>query len=136
MPDTLPFGKDRKPDYPDTVERKPLSKFDFATLFLKQGGKCAKCGAELKPGKIRDEHLHALHRGGDNSLSNRALWCLPCTKPKDREDKAAIAKSKRIRGETCNGPSRPIPQPKVSPLSKHSPHYRPRSWGKKIERKA
>ena len=90
------------------IKREPLSKFDFATLFLKQGGKCARCKEDLKPGRVRDEHLHALHLGGGNELTNRELWCLACTKPKDADDKARIAKVKRLRGETCNGPKRQI----------------------------
>jgi 5-methylcytosine-specific restriction endonuclease McrA len=75
---------------------------------LQQQGKCQKCDARLQRGKVRDEHLHALHLGGGNELTNRALWCLDCTKPKDKTDKAAIAKGKRLRKETCVGPKRPI----------------------------
>lgn len=95
-------------EYPEPAKREPLSKFDFAQLFLFQGGKCAKCWAKLERGKVRDEHLHALHLGGGNELSNRQLWCLACTKPKDKADKKLIAKGKRIRGETCTGPKRAI----------------------------
>lgn len=98
----------REPEYPEVEDRRPLSKWEFATLYLAQQGKCAVCGSRLEKGKVRDEHLHALHLGGGNELTNRALWCLDCTKPKDAQDKARIAKGKRIRGETCNGPSRKI----------------------------
>jgi hypothetical protein len=108
MSDALPFGKDRKPEYPQIEPRRPLTRWEFAVLFLQQAGQCKNCGAKLEKGKTRDEHLVALAIGGDNSLSNRALWCLDCTKPKDRSDKARIAKSKRIKGETCNGPTRKI----------------------------
>jgi len=107
---TLPFGKDAKPDYLEVQDRRPLTKWEFATLFLKQEGKCAVCGSRLERGKVRDEHLHALNLGGGNELTNRALWCLDCTKPKDATDKAAIAKGKRLRKETCNGPKRKIQQ--------------------------
>jgi 5-methylcytosine-specific restriction endonuclease McrA len=109
MPDSLPFGKDAKPDYRQVEKRRPLSKWEFATLMLQQQGKCQKCDARLQRGKVRDEHLHALHLGGGNELTNRALWCLDCTKPKDAKDKAAIAKGKRIRGETGTGPKKAIP---------------------------
>ena len=34
--------------------------------------------------------------------------CKPCHALKTKRDVAAIAKVKRIRGETCNGPKRPI----------------------------
>lgn len=106
--DLLPFDKRRKPEYPAIEKRKPLSKFEFATLFLHQQGNCANCGARLESGKVRDEHLVCLGISGGNELSNRALWCLACTKPKDAADKARIAKARRIRGETCNGPKRKI----------------------------
>jgi 5-methylcytosine-specific restriction endonuclease McrA len=109
MADTLPFGKDAKPDYRGVEARRPLTKWEFATLMLQQQGNCAKCAARLQRGKVRDEHLHALHLGGGNELTNRQLWCLDCTKPKDKTDKAAIAKGKRIRKETCAGPKKPIP---------------------------
>lgn len=108
MNDSLPFGKDATPDYLEVQKREPLSKWEFATLFLKQEGKCAECLARLEKGKVRDEHLHALHLGGGNELSNRALWCIDCVRPKDAIDKAAIAKGKRLRKETCQGPKRAI----------------------------
>lgn len=105
---SLPFDPLAKKELPKPSARKPLSKFEFATLFLQQQGKCAVCSARLEKGKVRDEHLHALHLGGGNELTNRALWCLDCTKPKDVMDKARIAKGKRIRGETGNGRKQPI----------------------------
>ena len=106
--DLLPFDKKATPDYLEVQKREPLSKWEFATLFLKQEGKCAKCGSRLEKGKVRDEHLHALSLGGGNELSNRALWCVDCTKPKNVSDRSADAKGKRIRGETCTGPKRQI----------------------------
>lgn len=94
---------------PEPEARKPLSRWEFAILMLEQLGRCKVCGARLEKGKTRDEHVQALHLGGSNDLSNRELWCLDCTKPKDDVDKALIAKGKRIRGETCAGPKRAIP---------------------------
>lgn len=108
MADALPFDPLSKKDIPKPAARKPLSKFEFATLFLQQQGKCAVCFARLEKGKVRDEHLHALNLGGGNELTNRALWCLDCTKPKDVMDKARIAKGKRLRQETCTGPRKEI----------------------------
>lgn len=93
---------------PAPVKREPLTKWQFATLFLKQAGLCAVCRCDLKPGQTRDEHIVSLDGGGTNDLTNRALWCLPCTKPKDAQDKARSAKAKRIRGETGAGRKRPI----------------------------
>lgn len=158
MADDLPFSKTATPDYLEVQDRRPLSKWEFATLFLKQEGKCASCGERLEKGKVRDEHLHALSLGGGNELTNRALWCLDCTKPKNASDRAADAKGKRIRGETCAGPKRQIISrgfqkqallsPKddrvskapgsittagVSALSKKHPGYRKPSWGRKAK---
>lgn len=94
------------PDIPQPVKRDKLSKFDFATLFLAQGGKCAVCQCKLQRGKVRDEHVHALGLGGDNGLPNRQLWCIDCVKPKDKSDKGRIAKTKRLNGTTSSQVSR------------------------------
>lgn len=121
MADDLPLAK-----------RERLTKWQFATLYLQQQGKCAVCGCKLERGKVRDEHLHALHLGGGNELTNRALWCLGCTKPKDKSDKARIAKVKRLRGETCTGPRQKIPQRAgPSALSKQHSGYRKPTWAKR-----
>lgn len=93
-------------DIPAPTKRQPLSKFDFASLFLAQGGKCAVCQCKLERGKTRDEHLNALHLGGGNELTNRQLWCLDCTKPKDKSDKGRIGKVKRLNGTTSSQVSR------------------------------
>lgn len=135
---TLPFGKDAKPDYLEVQDRRPLTKWEFATLFLKQEGKCAVCGSRLERGKVRDEHLHALNLGGGNELTNRALWCLDCTKPKDAVDKAAIAKGKRLRKETGNGPKRKIQQRNTfdtPSLLKLRRSESPSKWGRAGEKK-
>ena len=100
----------RRPDVlPE--KRKPLTKWEFAKLFLEQEGKCAVCGTKLERGKTRDEHVHSLFGGGADDLSNRQLWCLACTKPKDVADAKRHAKIKRLRGETKTGPKKSIPSP-------------------------
>ena len=140
MPDDM-IPKLREREYLEVQERRTLSKWEFATLFLQQQGKCAVCSARLEQGKVRDEHLHALHLGGGNELTNRALWCLDCTKPKDVMDKARIAKGKRIRGLTGQAKRRrerghsSIKAPAVSALSKDARGYvkrkiANRGWGK------
>jgi hypothetical protein len=80
-------------------KRKPLSKFEYATLFLSQMGKCPVCNERLQKGKIVDEHLQALDHLGSNDLSNRALYCRGCATAKTKGDLAASWKGKRIRGE-------------------------------------
>lgn len=98
MPDTLP----------QPVERVPLSKWQFAMLFLQQQGKCAKCATKLERGNTIDEHLQPLDHLGGNELSNRALYCKPCATVKTKTDLAASWKGKRLRGEVGNGPKRKL----------------------------
>jgi len=105
-------------------KRERLSKFDFATLFLAQGGKCAVCGRKLERGKVRDEHIVALALNGGNELTNRALWCLSCTKPKDKTDKKRIAKTKRLNGTTSSQASR---------RAERGPQIQSRGFQKRVE---
>lgn len=101
MPDTSTLPKPEK--------RKPLTRLQFATLILKQEGRCGcGCGKKLVADRIIDEHLVALDFLGSNDLSNRSLWDRDCSKAKTARDLAAAAKGKRIRRETCNGPKRKI----------------------------
>lgn len=87
-------------DLAQPVARKPLSKWDFAILFLQQQGLCARCWQKLAQGETIDEHLQPLDHLGTNDLSNRALLCRPCAKAKTAKDLAASAKGRRLRGET------------------------------------
>lgn len=84
---------------PQPVARERLSKWDFAILFLRQQGQCARCSARLERGQTIDEHLQPLDHLGTNELSNRALYCRPCARQKTSKDLAASAKARRLRGE-------------------------------------
>ena len=95
---------------PKPEKRKPLTRVQFATLILKQEGRCGcGCGKKLQPDRIIDEHLVALDFLGTNSLDNRSLWDRDCSKAKTARDLSASAKGKRIRGETGNTRKKPIP---------------------------
>lgn len=110
MPDSLPFGKDAKPELPKPEERRPLTKWEFATLYLEQQGKCAKCSARLEKGQTIDEHLQPLDAMGSNDLSNRALYCRPCASEKTSKlDRPRRDHGRKVRGEVGNGPKRKIP---------------------------
>lgn len=111
MHDTLPFDPTALKSLSKPGPRKPLSKWQFATLFLQQQGKCARCSVKLEQGETIDEHLQPLDHLGTNDVTNRALYCRPCAKAKTARDLAASAKGKRIRRETCQGPKRRIAQP-------------------------
>lgn len=103
MPDTgLPFDPLRPRELPKPGPRQPLSKFDFATLFLDQGGKCYICGGKLVRGQIVDEHVvprETLPADRCDDMENRRLACKACAKAKTVEDQAVIAKGRRLRGE-------------------------------------
>lgn len=127
--------KIRAPDLPAPEERRPLSKWEFANLFLKQGGKCAKCSGKLEKGNTIDEHLQPLDALGSNDLSNRALYCRPCAAHKTKtEDRPRRDRGRRIRGEVGNGPKKQIasrgfqtpPAGYVSPLNSKHPSRRDR----------
>lgn len=102
-------GKMTVSDLPQPQKRKPLTRVQFATLILKQEGRCGcGCGKRLQADQIIDEHIVALDFLGSNDLSNRSLWDRECSKAKTARDLAASAKGKRIRGETGQGPKRRI----------------------------
>jgi hypothetical protein len=72
---------------------------------------CPVCGAPLLPGqKIQFDHIHADVFDGPHEYQNlRPIHYDPCHKKKSGQDIAANAKVKRLRGETCTGPSKQIP---------------------------
>ncbi len=81
-------------------------------LFWK--GLCAVCGlpVALKGPSVRYDHEIPVWTGGadDDGPNLRSLHRDPCDKTKTRIDVAAIAKCKRLAGETCTKRGRPIPQ--------------------------
>ena len=68
---------------------------------MRQDGLCGNCGQRLEVKGNRpvcvDEHLNPLWRGGSNVLTNRELWCKPCTKPKTAKEATERAKGNRVR---------------------------------------
>lgn len=91
--------------------RKPLTPKEYVTLFMRQDGRCPNCTQrlEMKGGRevqICDEHLNPLWRGGGNELSNRELWCHPCTKPKTAQEATERAKGKRVTANYIGAPKR------------------------------
>lgn len=89
---------------PKPEKRKPLTRLQFATLILKQEGKCGcGCGMKLQADRIIDEHLQPLDALGSNDLSNRALFSLDCAKRKTQADRAARDKGRRIRKRAERG---------------------------------
>lgn len=102
MSDTLPFDPTAPKELPKPGPRKPLSKFDFASLFLEQGGKCYICSGKLVRGQIIDEHVvprETLPADRCDDMENRRLACKPCATAKTKTDQAVIAKGRALRGE-------------------------------------
>jgi hypothetical protein len=101
--DTLPFGKDAKPEYPETEARGKLSRKDRARLCLKQAGKCAGCGVKPVYGWEFD-HIDELWEGGTNHISNWQAFgsrrdC-KCHAVKTAAAARRRAKMHRLRGNT------------------------------------
>ncbi len=71
--------------------------------------KCGICGDELYPNdEIEWYHIQALVHSGAHVFTNIRPVHAECHKEKTARDVAANAKVKRLRGETCNAPKRPI----------------------------
>lgn len=80
-------------------KRQRLTKFEFASLFLEQAGRCAcGCGERLEAGKIDEEHSTPVALNGDAKPD--ALWRRDCHRAKTRGDVARIAKAERQAGRT------------------------------------
>lgn len=80
-------------------------------IYDAQGGVCRRCRSPLnKPFEV--DHRVALALGGTNDRSNLEAICAePCHREKTARDLKAIAKAKRLAGETGNRPKRPILSP-------------------------
>jgi hypothetical protein len=103
-------------------DRKPLTRKQYAALFLKQDGRCACCGQrlEIKGGRdveatggapATDEHLQPLSMLGTNEMWNRELWCKPCATVKTSAEAPIRAKSDRIRDSHIGAKKSKTPLP-------------------------
>jgi len=110
-------------------DRKPLSRKEYAEIFLRQDGRCPCCGQRLEVKGARevevwDEHVRPLWAGGTNELCNRELWCKPCTKPKTAAEATARAKSNAVRDKHIGA---------VKPKSRPIPGSRASAWKRKMD---
>ena len=92
-------------------ERKRLTKKQWTELFMKQNGRCPNCDQRLEAKgsnevDIIDEHLKPLSMGGGNELSNRQLWCKPCSSTKTIGEAPVRAKSNRTRAKHIGAPAK------------------------------
>ena len=132
MPDTLPFDPLAKKELPKPGPRRPLSKHEYAELFLAQMGKCFRCATRLVQGNVIDEHMvprESLSADRADDMENRKLFCKPCAKAKTVSDQATVAKTRRLTGgrgsqyEKRKERGSSIKAPPVSALSKTARGY-------------
>ncbi len=54
-----------------------------------------RCGAEVYAGNVEYDHIIEDARGGDNSLENCCVSCIPCHKAKTKKNRPAVDKTRR-----------------------------------------
>lgn len=79
------------------MSRREFSRKTRAQAFTRCGGRCEKCSAHLKVGEGEYDHILEAALGGDNSLDNCQVLCVPCHREKTRTGVRAIRKSDRMR---------------------------------------
>lgn len=90
--------------------------------YLRANGFCESCGAKLWIGKFAFDHIVPDSLGGEPTLENCSVTCLPCHKEKTaNEDIPRIAKAKRVADRHLG-----FRKPSRFPCSKAS------RWKKKI----
>lgn len=94
---SLPFGKDARPEYPETHERKYLAPKLKVQLVKNQQGCCAICGE--KPRVFEYDHRVELWAGGTNDFANWQALCAGCHKDKSGAEAKHRAKMNRLRGK-------------------------------------
>jgi len=75
----------------------------------RSGGKCEEpeCAHKIFPGDGPEyDHRIPAEQGGDNSLGNCQVLCIPCHKAKTRDDMKVISKSRSVRARHV-GASKP-----------------------------
>lgn len=109
--DSLPFGKDARPDYPETPKRQGFTARQVAAVFIKCDGRCTKCGLKVQLDGYQIDHIHRISAGGKHELENWQLLCTDCHAVKTRVDNFEAKKGRRIRGELKPRAKKKIPQP-------------------------
>ena len=65
------------------AERKQFTDYEKKTVYAKNNGKCAICGAPVKFIKMTVDHIKPLSQGGTNEFSNLQLACNSCNRLKN-----------------------------------------------------
>lgn len=104
-----------------TEARKAIPKAWKEAARARTGGQCARLDCTITTG-LEYDHIIALGLQGKHAPENIEPLCGPHHLIKTKRDVEMIARAKRRAQETCQGPTRPIPQ-------------RPEPWGPKGVRK-
>jgi len=107
------------------MPRRAAKEYEVIEVLLAQGAilPCKMCRVAIKPGGYHRDHYEPLANGGEDEPENWQYLCLDCHEKKTNgkphtsygSDKHAIAKVKRLRGETGQNkrkakiPARPFP---------------------------
>lgn len=96
------------------TERKAITPaMKISCLLYRWFTPCSLCGKRIEPeDKVEWDHIHALVHDGPHEYQNLRPVHHECHKAKSAQDVKANAKVKRLRGETCQGPKKKIPQRK------------------------
>lgn len=78
-------------------KRLEFSRKTKAKIIERAAGRCEKCKAALKPGEGQIDHILPCELGGQPTVANGRLICIPCHKEKTAADVRQIRKSDRQR---------------------------------------
>ena len=77
--------------------RKEFPRKVKAAALLRADGKCEGCGAAIKPPKLHYDHVLPCALGGEATLDNCQVLCVPCHVEKTGDDVRRVRKADRMR---------------------------------------
>lgn len=70
---------------------------------VRANGKCERCGVKIPAGGFHFDHHDPDGLGGEPTLANCRVLCIPCHKDKTREDNARMTKADNQRKRVALG---------------------------------
>ena len=94
------------------TKRRKMTQARAAKIFLRENGRCYKCGLKLriKVDKYQIEHPDPLALGGSDDDTDLRVICNDCHKPKTKQDAADKARRDRIVTEAWDRGDKPKKQ--------------------------
>jgi 5-methylcytosine-specific restriction endonuclease McrA len=108
-----------------------------AAALLRANDSCECCGAPVKPPKLHYDHILPDALGGEPTLANCQVVCVPCHREKTTDDVRRVRKADRVRDRhtgaltskhpiKSRGFAKAAPQSRATaPLTKALPPRRP-----------